>query len=144
MSREMAAQVNDPNGWGNLTVAQLAAVGIHPGMGKFPPKANSKQQVVPASASGCDYNSLNNSMCIYIYGYSLQVTEWDTSVTISSYRCSYAGYWVNSSLVATSNTVCGQNGALWGYWAPNKRMGPGQACNTFVGIAGRPCETLSF
>lgn len=148
MSPEMAAKVTSPAGWSSLTVKQLASVGITPGMGPHGAKATSTPRkgvvVRPNNASGCDSQSFQGSMCIYITGWSLQITSWSTSVAVNSYRCSFAAFWSAGSIVDTTNEVCGQNGNFWGDLGYQYRANPGLACNTWSGIDGRPCENITF
>jgi hypothetical protein len=138
----LAARINSGN-WKGLTKAQLASAGIFPGMphnAKDAPVAVARA-VTPDTGSGCNFDPVSGSMCIYVYGTGLTTTDWDTSVSNpwGLSKCTYAGYWVNNRLWTTSNEVCG-NGAFWAYdvgtitW-PNQT----QLCNTWVNFSGKPC-----
>jgi hypothetical protein len=143
----LAAKINSGT-WKNLTKAQLASAGIRPGMPGIAinapvavAKAKAPAAVSPDTGSGCNFNVVAGSMCIYVYGTGLKTTSWDTSVAnpLGIDTCTYAGYWVNNVLALTSNTVCG-NGEFWAYdsgtitW-PNQT----QLCNTWVNFGGKPC-----
>jgi hypothetical protein len=143
----LAARINSGN-WKGLTVAQLASAGIFPGKALRTTgtpvavaKAAAKGRVIPHTGAGCNFNAVAGSMCIYVYGTGQTVTEWDTSVAnpLGHDTCTFAGYWVNNSLLGTSNEVCG-DGAFWAYdvgtitW-PNQT----KLCNTWVNFNGEPC-----
>jgi hypothetical protein len=155
----LAARINSGN-WKDVTVAQLASAGIFPGMGnsaagtatavaKAPARAAVTAMtasaapaiITPDTGSGCNYNSAAGSMCIYVYGTGLKVTEWDSSVANPTQidTCTYAGYWVNNKLLTTSNETCGDS-SFWAFdtgtvtW-PNQT----QLCNTWIGFPGKPC-----
>jgi hypothetical protein len=153
----LAAKINSGN-WKGLTSAQLASAAISPGMGHsatYAPAAKATPRaatttvrgkaaptaVTPDTGSGCNFNAVAGSMCIYVYGTGQTTTEWDTSVAnpLGIDTCTYAGYWVNDKLLGTSNEVCG-DGAFWGYdsgtitW-PNQT----QLCNTWLHFSGKPC-----
>ena len=139
----LAARINSGN-WKGLTKAQLASAGIFPDMPRnatHAPVARSRSHVTPDTGSGCNFNVVAGSMCIYVYGTGLTTTSWDTSVAnpLGIDTCTYAGYWVNNVLAITSNEVCG-DAEFWAYdsgtitW-PNQT----QLCNTWVNFGGKPC-----
>jgi hypothetical protein len=157
----LAAKINSGN-WKNLTKAQLASAGIRPGMpgiainapvavavavAKAPAATTAMTgtavpaAVSPDTGSGCNFNVVAGSMCIYVYGTGLKTTSWDTSVAnpLGIDTCTYAGYWVNNVLATTSNEVCG-NGEFWAYdvgtitWRNQTQL-----CNTWVNFGGKPC-----
>lgn len=139
----LAARINSGN-WKGLTRAQLASAGIFPGRSYSAtdaPVARSRYHVTPDTGSGCNFNVVAGSMCIYVYGTGLRTTSWDTSVAnpLGIDTCTFAGYWANNRLLTTSNEVCG-NGAFWAYdngtvtW-PNQT----KLCNTWVNFNGEPC-----
>jgi hypothetical protein len=143
VSAALAARINSGN-WKGLSMAQLASAGISPsakGAIVAKAKATAKAGVTPRTGSGCNFNLVAGSMCIYVFGTGRTVTEWDTSVAnpLGIDTCTYAGYWVNGSLLGISNTVCG-NGEFWAYdvgtitW-PNQT----KLCNTWVNFSGEPC-----
>jgi hypothetical protein len=155
----LAAHINSGN-WKGLTKAQLASAGIFPDIpyraagapvalarAKAPAstaamiRTEAPDAVRPDSGSGCNFNVVAGSMCIYVTGTGLKTTDWDTSVAnpLGIDTCTYAGYWVNGELATTSNEVCG-DGAFWAYdvgtitW-PNQT----KLCNTWVNFDGEPC-----
>ena len=153
----LAAQINSGD-WKDLTTAQLASAGIVPGMSygaaetlvatTTAPTAvatttgtTAPAAVHPDTGSGCNFNAVAGSMCIYVYGTGLTTTSWDSSVAnpLGIDTCTYAGYWINDTLALTSNEVCG-DGEFWAYdsgtitW-PNQT----QLCNTWVNFGGKPC-----
>jgi hypothetical protein len=153
----LAAQINSGD-WKDLTIAQLASAGIFPGMSDSATDAlvakaaasaavtattgtADPAAVTPDTGSGCNFNAVAGSMCIYVDGTGLTVTSWDTSVAnpLGIDTCTYAGYWINDALALTSNEVCG-DGAFWAYdsgtvtW-PNQT----KFCNTWVNFSGEPC-----
>ncbi|MFC8501735.1 hypothetical protein ACFUC1_05215 [Pedococcus sp. NPDC057267] len=151
MTADMASRVQDPVKFSQLTVEQLAAVGIHANMGHasvhgaFIPDSKSGG-IQPNNASGCDWTNGGGSVCIYVFGSGLHVSEWDTSAKVGAYRCTYASYWINNGqwLITTGPELCGQNGTFWSYWKPNADyLANRSICNTWVGIAGKPCETIT-
>lgn len=139
MSPAMAAKVSSPKGFATLSPGELAAVGIGPGMHEkgVPAATAGGGGVIPMSSSGC-----NSLVCIYITGTGLKVTDWDTSAGYYSYLCTYAAFWNGSRILTTSNTVC-TTGPFFAVWGVTRNYVPGtQLCNTWVGISGRPCETI--
>jgi hypothetical protein len=82
-------------------------------------------------------------VCIYIRGSSLTVNDWDASANRSGYGCTYAAYWQNGVVIATTEYLCG-DGTAWAYLSPNRQFPNGaKLCNTFLSFAGKPCETIS-
>jgi len=91
------------------------------------------------SASGC-----NQSVCIELIGTGLVVDRWRTTASVSSATCSQARFLRNGWVVRTSAPVCSSSsGTLVAVW-----HGPGgfshgdQLCNTWSGVAGKPCKTV--
>lgn len=95
--------------------------------------------ISPASASGC-----NQSVCIYVTGSGTHVTRWSTTAVLPSWMCTFAEYWANGELVYVGNTKCGSKGdEVMSYWSNPGDFPVGtQLCNTWIGIAGKPCETI--
>lgn len=143
---KLAEKIKSPAGWKDLTIKELASAGIHPGMRKpgvpLPPQFGSPPDFQVQSASGCDWTSGGGSVCIYVRGTGLMVNDWDASAKRFGYSCTYAAYWHQGVIIATSNQSCGE-GTAWAYWHPNSYFEPGQACNTFVRYAGKPCVNIT-
>jgi len=102
-------------------------------------RVEKRKGVTPASANGC-----NQSVCISVVGSGLYVSDWSTTAYPSTYVCSYAAYWANGVVIATSNEVCGnQNNVFYSDWNnPGYFTNNTQVCNTWLQIAGKPCETI--
>jgi hypothetical protein len=58
--------------------------------------------------------------------------------------CTVAKYWANGVLVYEGNTKCGSSGEqVFSYWTDPGYFAAGTVlCNTWTGIAGKPCETI--
>jgi hypothetical protein len=141
VAADLANKINSGD-WLGLSAEQLAGAGIHPDMplpdGTRITATLNSQSVVPDSASGC-----SQRVCIYVFGSGLHVDDWDTSATNASYLCTYSGYWTAGVLTGTSNVVCGSSGQFWAYWTPLRYYINGtRLCNTWLHLAGKPCETV--
>lgn len=95
--------------------------------------------IQPASASGCSQN-----VCIKITGSSNHVDSWETTAyNFGGYLCTSSKWWLNSSIIRSGNGVCGGAGVFFSVWNANQYFpSPSLACNTWVSIAGKPCETI--
>ncbi len=136
--------VAGPNGtvpvaWVEATISRLRPDMTGPSGTKPVARVVASNGVTPLSASGC-----NLSVCITVIGTGLYVSDWSTTAYPSTTVCSFAAYWANGVVIATSNQVCGKSGDTFysdwpnpGFFANNT-----QVCNTWVQIAGRPCETI--
>ena len=91
------------------------------------------------SASGC-----NIDVCIYLYGSGLTVDKWETTGTVTSSTCSYARFYADDTLIATSSTICSSgSGTLKATWNNPGWFADGtQLCNSWSGISGYPCKTV--
>lgn len=92
----------------------------------------------PDSASGC-----NDQVCIEVTGTGLEVTKWYTAAYSPDNDdiCSYPAFWVDGELDFTGEEICGTLLEAWDdepEWFDNHT----QLCNTWPGVAGRPCETV--
>lgn len=96
--------------------------------------------VRPMSAFGC-----NQDVCIEVNGSSTYVASWNT-YAFGNVGCTHANYLINNSLWTTSAEICPETGddgeyvSLFnyeGYLYANDHV-----CNTWVKIAGKPCETI--
>jgi hypothetical protein len=136
--------VAGPNGAVPAAWVQQRSSELHPDMpgpnGTHPvARVEKRGGVTPDSASGC-----NQSVCINVVGSGLYVSDWSTTAYPSTYVCSYAAYWANGIVIATSNEVCGnQNDVFYSDWNnPGYFPNNTQVCNTWLQIAGKPCETV--
>jgi hypothetical protein len=120
-----------------LVAGQAATNGIKPGKpdrnGKIPTITATSTRLHPNSASGC-----NASVCINVVGSGLHVDKWTTTGYSTEPICTYAAYWVNGVIEATSEEVCGTSFTHFTSWWDN----PGyfvnitQLCNTWIQIGG--------
>ncbi|MCO5967249.1 hypothetical protein [Actinoallomurus soli] len=138
VSASLAHHINSGD-WRGLSTADLARAGIHPNM-PFPDGTK-----IQARTGGVHTDAGSNcigSVCTYVFGSGLYVSNWDTGATNASGACTYAVYWVTGSVVSTSNMVCSA-GQLYVYANPNHEF-PNWAtlCNTWANLPGEPCETL--
>jgi hypothetical protein len=95
--------------------------------------------IIPDSANGC-----SSSVCIYVTGTGLHVSDWTTSVALSRSMCSTASFLVNGVLRASGVNQCGGAGdELVSDWSSPGNFPNGTVlCNTWSGVAGKPCETV--
>ncbi len=151
--KALADEINSQD-WGGLTAGQLAQAGIRPGMQpdsaelakadvtleaaqKGPVARAGKYRAHTESAHGC-----NKRVCIYVWGKKLKVREWDSTAANGGYRCTYVAYWAAGKIIGTSRQVCGKS-SFYSVWAINRSFkNKTKLCNTWVGLAGRPCETV--
>ena len=90
------------------------------------------------SASGC-----NGSVCIFLTGTGLYVSDWTTRAYPTSYVCSSPRFWRNGVLVATGSTACGGAGSEFVAHYGSGWFSDGDVlCSTWTNLPGRPCETV--
>ncbi len=101
--------------------------------------ASAAPSISPQTASGC-----NQYVCIYVEGSGTQVTYWSTTAALPHSMCTVANYWADGVLVYEGNTKCGSSGGqVSSYWSNPGHFAVGtQLCNTWTGIAGKPCEVV--
>ena len=93
----------------------------------------------PASSSTC-----NGSVCEYVQGSGTQVTDWETTAYAGSATCTYANFWVNYVLERQSSRQCVAAGTqLPSDWKNTSFPAGTVLCNTWSGIAGEPCVTVT-
>lgn len=125
-----------------MTVQQGEAQGIYPGMsyeGSTPSPVVTIGKLRPASASGC-----NQNICIQVTGSGLTVSDWSTSAYFTDATESFAAYWANGSVIATSPAFNASPGT-WYYddWGHSGTFANGTIlCNTWFDNLGKPCETV--
>lgn len=95
--------------------------------------------IMPDSANGCA-----SSVCIYVTGTGLNVSDWATSVYLTKSMCSTASFWVNGVLWASGVNQCDSAGdELVSDWSDPGNFANGTVlCNTWSGVSGKPCETV--
>lgn len=142
-----------PEAWSDLSIDDLAKLGIHAGMG--PSDSSSfvaisaegsaragvnalAGEVTPNSASGCNVN-----VCMQLHGSGLTVDTWNSQAQLSVTMCSFGVYWAAGVIFRTTNQACGSAGTLleaYGTsttWPNNTKL-----CNSWVNIVGKPCNTV--
>lgn len=148
-----------PKDWGKMTVDDLAAIGIVAGRRTSdeqatrlgvavisPPSAEyagvaklGSKSVSPMDSSGCSVD-----VCIYLTGTNGVVRGWSTNGFYRSTGSTFAAYWRSNIIIGTSDGVYAPRpGLVVSRWASGNLYfsQPAQLCNTWVGIAGKPCET---
>jgi hypothetical protein len=95
--------------------------------------------VLPASAETC-----SGSVCIYVVGTGLTVSNWSTTAVLSKTMCSTARYLDDGVVIATSGSTCGTSGEqLTSDWpSPGSFPNGTRLCNTWSGVSGEPCITV--
>ena len=91
----------------------------------------------PMSASGC-----NQDVCIEITGTSNEVSKWYTAAyPYDGYTeiCSFPAFWIDGELDYAGYEICGTLLEAWDDATEVFENGT-QLCNTWPGVAGRPCE----
>lgn len=86
---------------GTLTAQAAAAVTPDVALNSAAPSIG----ITPDSANGCA-----SSVCIYVTGTGLHVSDWTTSVALSRSMCSTASFLVNGVLWASGVNQCGRRG----------------------------------
>ncbi len=135
-----------PKAYDKMTPAQLATHGIKPGLhGLHAVTAESTARIGmrPMNASGWNQNV--EIIIKSVNGKGLTVNDWETVADPGAYVCTWANYWLQpgSILWAQSNEVCGDafysnaNNTL-----PFKFNNGEQLCNSWISVAGYPCETV--
>ena len=94
--------------------------------------------VRPASAFGC-----NQDVCIQILGSGTHVVQWNTFAFNSGPVCTFPRWERPWGTIKVGRTICAnQAGVFYAYWTPNSTFRPGQACNQWTFLPGRPCEQI--
>lgn len=139
-----------PKDWPDMTISDLEAIGLRPGMtSSWGPRVVDRyfpsSGLQPYNAYGCD-----GWVCIQVISPSndgLTVSNWYTSAdNPGGYVCTYSAYWDSlTHIFDTGTSVCG--------WSPGQFRGSltypvrhpynWTACNTWVHISGKPCESIT-
>lgn len=155
-----------PEDFGEMSVEELAEIGIFPGMGETgeaytgDPSAISALPhdgaaavlagdggiITPMDASGCT-SDLVCQQILAVGGRGLTIYDWRTwVVSYPKGGSTYAAWWAGQRIVGTSNPVtvrAGQDtpvaiaGSMPATFANNTKL-----CSTWSGIAGKPCHTV--
>jgi hypothetical protein len=101
--------------------------------------AEPPSHIIPLSASTC-----SDSVCIYVTGTGLNVSNWTTTAVISHAMCSTPSFLVNGVVRKTGVSTCGSaNAQLGSVWSNPGNFPNGTVlCNTWSGISGEPCATV--
>jgi hypothetical protein len=126
-----------PEAWTEMTIADLARIGIHSDMG--PRIEDTRAAVRPDSANSCDLD-----VCIYVTGSGLRVNYWQTTGDYEGPTpvCVYSVYWAPANTIySTGIPVCGGEGTYYSYdkdvpiiWGGNVTL-----CNSWTEMYGKPC-----
>ena len=139
------ARVTLPKDFDDMTIAELAKIGVVAGMGQEAGGASvtgERDDVVsPMTATGC-----NKTVCIVVEGEGLIVEAWETQVVLPAATCTFANFWSGTKLLWTSDQWCGKKGGQARSWLtktiPFAATHGTQLCNTWTGVAGKPCITV--
>jgi hypothetical protein len=129
-----------PKPWAQMTMADLAKIGIHPDMGpKIEDAFLGAKPARPDTASRCQ-----QEVCIYIRGSGLTVNSWETTGDYDGPTpvCTYSVYWAPANTIyATGAAVCGGEGLYVGYDKDTPIIwgSPVTVCNTWTEMFGKPC-----
>ncbi|MGC4174355.1 hypothetical protein [Demequina sp.] len=132
-----------PKDFDKLTVAELAKLGVVPNMnnaGGASVIAQPTPVVQPQSATGC-----NKQVCIMVTGSGLHITKWQSTGASSPPVCTFATFWRNTTILATTPEICGPEHTTYLATKANMPMdflNGTILCNSWVSIAGKPCETV--
>jgi hypothetical protein len=118
------------------TTAQAAPhhSGVRPAVASQPADAVQVQYLVPHTADACA-----GSVCIQVYGGGLYVSDWNTSVSNTSQKCTHAHFWVNGANVYTSGEQCGDSDFTQTWTIEDNYKNGTKLCNTWDGFKGKPC-----
>jgi hypothetical protein len=128
---------------GKLTASQATQLGVQPDtvyidtpqVRALHATADAAQPIAD-SASGC-----NQDVCIEVIGSGLTVDNWNTVAYYSG--CSYAVYWEDNEIAFTGEEVCGDSPLETFASDFSGEFDNGeQVCNTWIDVAGKPCETI--
>jgi hypothetical protein len=95
--------------------------------------------IKPDSASGC-----SDSVCIFVTGTGLNVSNWETTDDLPKTECTYAKFLENGVLIYEGGETCGSAGdGVYSNWSdPGNFPNGTQLCNEWTGIAGDACITV--
>ena len=140
--RRAPRNVRTPVAFLTVIVGSLV-LGLGPVAASSPPihvnvTSQAPGSVHPDSASGC-----NQSICIAVTGSGLNVSDWTTTAVLPRTMCSTADFLVNGSVWATGYGCASSGDQLKADWSDPGNFANGTVlCNTWSGIAGKPCETV--
>jgi hypothetical protein len=155
-----------PEDFTEMTVDQLAQLGIVPGMGSAPEVAliapndtaptgsSDGAALLPAAddgrATSRDASGCNQRVCQQVQasgGKGLNITGWFTWVeSFPVSTCTFAAFWEGGSITSTTTQVCGEAGKSSSLASkgglPRKFANNTQVCTTWANISGKPCHTV--
>lgn len=145
-----------PKNFDSMSIAELAKIGVTPGMHQPGHKAP-VDSYVPSSGGVTPDNAYKCAgyVCLQVTspnGHGLTVSSWGTSADNtgpSNVRfCTYSAYWggtTGGTLIDTGTEVCGYPpGTFYGaltysvHWSSS-----GKACNSWISVSGRPCANIT-
>lgn len=134
-----------PKNFSDMTVTDMAKIGIVPNMGGGGSSKSSFQKasrISPANAEGSD-----GDVIIYLFGSGTRLDNWEThalwrggaGTTFAAYWCGY-----NTICQTGSNVYPTAPGWLYGYRSDLPGIFPSgmQLCSTWISVSGKPCEVI--
>lgn len=126
-----------------LAAAVLSTAVVLPSMAMSAGASATRQQTsrpqTVLTATTC-----NGNTCQVVSGSGTKVTSWYTQTTAPSAVCTYAKYLENGAVIAESGQTCltsgGSASATWNN--PGSFPVGTVLCTTWVGINGKPCDTV--
>ncbi len=154
-----------PKDWSRMSLSDLAKIGVVPGLSVSPARAvalgvqlvngsagnstssgfiatrlSTRRLVTPMNADRC-----STDVCINVGGGNGNVFSWSTrGLWRTGPGDTFSAYWDGPAIIDTGTIVHATGpGLVYGYFThvPFHVKSPHQLCNTWVGIAGKPCIT---
>lgn len=106
--------------------------------------ASERPQVTPRPQVVLTATTCQGNTCQVVDGSGTTVTNWYTQTTAPSAVCTYAKYFENGTVIAESGKTCLKaGGSASANWADPGSFPVGTVlCTSWVGIAGKPCDTI--
>lgn len=144
------AKLSLPSNWQSLQPAQLAQYGLVPDMpapaSTEGPVTTTKTEQGGGSKAGPQVhpNSAyvwNGSVYIGVTGAGLWVDEWYTqTAVIVPPICTFGVFWIDFNTIwHTTPQYCSENAIYWYHYTQLQFNRPTDICNTWIGVAGKPC-----
>lgn len=100
--------------------------------------ANASVEPEPLAQTSCVGNT-----CQTIVNSGLNVTDWSTGTTVPISMCTYARFYQNGTLIATSSSTCIPAGtSASSNWDPGSFPAGTSLCSSWSGVAGKPCTPI--
>lgn len=149
-----------PKDWSRMSLSDLARIGVVAGLSVSPARAKALgvhltggsagsatssafmpgRSVTPMNADRC-----STDVCINVGGGNGNVVSWSTrGLWRSGPGDTFSAYWDGPAIIDTGTIVHATGpGMVYGYFThvPFHVNSPHQLCNSWVGIAGKPCIT---